>query len=70
MESTGIPLRSPVRVTGARGYGDFDGELLAESVAVDDRGPLAVVGFVWEGKQDFAVVPQSCVAPVTGAGGG
>lgn len=50
-----------VRVTGAPGYGEFDGEMITETDAVDSRGPLAVIASVWEGEEDIAVVPRSCV---------
>lgn len=53
--------RTEVHVTGAPGYDDFDGELYTTVKAVDDRGPLSVVVFVWEGKKDIAIVPARCV---------
>lgn len=49
-----------VRVIDAPGYADFDGELIMNVKSVDDR-PLSVVGFVWEGKRETAIVPATCV---------
>lgn len=49
-----------VKVTNAPGYADFEGELLLDS----DNWPSVVVGFLWEGKRDVAVVPRECVTPL------
>ncbi len=53
-----------VRVTGAPGYADFEGELIMNVKSVDDRS-LSVVGFEWKGKRDFDLVPAECVTPIT-----
>lgn len=50
-----------VRVSGAPGYGDFEGELVHETDAVDNRGPLAVVRYDWEDGKALAIVPRACV---------
>jgi len=47
-----------VRVTDAPGYEDFDGELI-----LHDTPPanMSVIGYVWDGKREVAVVPARCV---------
>lgn len=49
-----------VRVVNTPGYEDFDAELIMTAPSVDGRR-LCVVGFEWEGKRDFAVIPAQYV---------
>lgn len=50
-----------VKVSGAPGYTDFEGELIMDVLSVDDR-PLVAVGYEWDGSRDVAVFPRSCVS--------
>lgn len=54
-----------VRVSGAPGYADFEGELI---LAPADDWPVrkAIVGFEREGKREVAVVPEECVTRLDG----
>lgn len=54
-----------VKVSGAPGYADFDGELVMNLVSADGR-LLSTVEFVWEGKRDTAIVPRRCVTYAPG----
>jgi hypothetical protein len=49
-----------VKVSGAPGFADFEGELLMDVLSVDGRR-LAVVGTEVDGKRDFELVPRECV---------
>lgn len=66
--TSGITVSQPasskpprVLVTGAPGYDEFEGDLIIETTAVDDRGPLGAVRAEWDGKPDLHVVPMRCV---------
>lgn len=48
-----------VQVKDAPGYADFTGALLLAPTG--DWAQMAVVGYEWKGKREFAVIPAQCV---------
>lgn len=53
--------RTKVKVTGAAGYADFEGELILDS---EHFPSFLLVGFEWGSSRDVAVVPRSCVEEI------
>lgn len=55
--------RLKVKVRNAPGYEDFEGELIT-TLRNCDGDLLCAVAFEWEGKEDFAILPDASVSPL------